>query len=102
MHYCSWIKEGDKVWAWDEETGEKGLKVVVETYVNETDDSIRVAIWFIQFMQLYIQRILVLTKKMHPIWMHPLFLLSQMFFYNTLLPNERSKPKCRSTISTVF
>ena len=44
MHYCSWIKESDKVWAWDEETDDKGLKEVVETYVNETEELVHVFI----------------------------------------------------------
>ena len=36
------IESGDKVWAWDEETGEVALKEVVETYVNETDELVHV------------------------------------------------------------
>ena len=36
------IQEGDYVWAWDEETGTVGLKKVVETYINETDELIHV------------------------------------------------------------
>lgn len=36
------IKVGDRVWAWDEETGEVALKPVLETYVNETDELIHV------------------------------------------------------------
>lgn len=32
------IQAGDYVWAWDEETGDVRLKLVVETYVNETDE----------------------------------------------------------------
>ncbi len=31
------IQPGDMVWAWNEETRETELKLVVETYVNETD-----------------------------------------------------------------
>ena len=36
------ISAGDKVWAWDEETGDVALKEVVETYINETDELIHV------------------------------------------------------------
>lgn len=36
------IRAGDRVWAWDEETGEVALKEVVETYVNKTDELIHV------------------------------------------------------------
>ena len=36
------IKAGDFVWAWDEETGDVGLKQVVETYVNETTELVHV------------------------------------------------------------
>ena len=36
------IKQGDLVWAWDEETGEVSQKAVVETYVNETDELVHV------------------------------------------------------------
>ena len=36
------IEAGDYVWAWDEETGEVGLKQVVETYVNESSELIHV------------------------------------------------------------
>ena len=36
------IQAGDMVWAWDEETGEVALKEVVETYVNETEELVRV------------------------------------------------------------
>ena len=36
------IEVGDRVWAWDEETGEIALKPVLETYVNETDELIHV------------------------------------------------------------
>ena len=32
------LEVGDYVWAWDEETGDVRLKLVVETYVNETDE----------------------------------------------------------------
>lgn len=32
------LEAGDYVWAWDEETGDVRLKLVVETYVNETDE----------------------------------------------------------------
>ena len=32
------VQVGDKVWAWDEETGDVSLKEVVETYINETDE----------------------------------------------------------------
>ncbi len=32
------IREGDLVWAWDEETGDVALKPVVETYINETTE----------------------------------------------------------------
>ena len=38
------IEAGDRVWAWDEETGEVALKEVVETYVNETDELVHVFI----------------------------------------------------------
>lgn len=36
------IQAGDQVWAWDEETGAVGIKKVVETYVNETDELVHV------------------------------------------------------------
>ena len=36
------IVVGDKVWAWDEETGEVALKPVLETYINETEELIHV------------------------------------------------------------
>ncbi|MBQ5912834.1 MAG: hypothetical protein IIW93_07040, partial [Bacteroidaceae bacterium] len=36
------IHTGDYVWAWDEETGTVGLKKVVETYINETDELVHV------------------------------------------------------------
>jgi hypothetical protein len=32
------VQVGDKVWAWDEETGDIALKEVVETYINETGE----------------------------------------------------------------
>ena len=35
------VTVGTMVWAWDEETGDVALKEVVETYVNETDELIR-------------------------------------------------------------
>ena len=36
------VTVGTMVWAWDEETGDVGLKEVVETYVNETDQLIHI------------------------------------------------------------
>ena len=36
------IRKGDLVYAWDEETGETGLKEVLETYINETEELIHV------------------------------------------------------------
>ena len=36
------IAAGNKVWAWDEETGDVSLKEVVETYINETDELVHV------------------------------------------------------------
>ena len=36
------ITVGDKVWAWNEETGEVALKPVVETYVNKANELIHV------------------------------------------------------------
>ena len=36
------ISVGDKVWAWDEATGDVALKEVVETYVNQSDELIHV------------------------------------------------------------
>ena len=36
------IQVGDLIWAWDEETGQRALKPVLETYVNETDELIHV------------------------------------------------------------
>ncbi len=36
------VEAGDKVWAYDEETGEKGLKEVEEVFVSETDKLIHV------------------------------------------------------------
>ena len=38
------IQAGDMVWAWDEETGEVGLKEVVETYINETNELVHILI----------------------------------------------------------
>ena len=36
------IVVGDYVWAWDEETGEKSLRRVTETYVNQTAELVHV------------------------------------------------------------
>ena len=36
------VKEGDKVWAENPETGEKSLKNVVQTFINETDELVHV------------------------------------------------------------
>ena len=36
------IVVGDYVWAWDEETGEKSLRRVTETYVNQTSELVHV------------------------------------------------------------
>ena len=36
------VEAGDKVWAYDEETGEKGLKEVEEVFVSETDKLVHV------------------------------------------------------------
>ena len=36
------IHAGDYVWAWDEETGEKSLRRVTETYVNQTSELVHV------------------------------------------------------------
>ena len=36
------IQKGDLVYAWNEETGETGLKEVLETYINETEELIHV------------------------------------------------------------
>lgn len=36
------ISVGDKVWAWNEETGDVALKEVVETYINKTDELIHI------------------------------------------------------------
>ena len=36
------IQTGDYVWAWDENTGDVGLRKVVETYINETDELVHV------------------------------------------------------------
>ena len=36
------IVVGDYVWAWDEETGEKSLRRVTETYVNQTSELVYV------------------------------------------------------------
>ena len=38
------IRPGDKVWAWDEETGEVALKPVLETYINECDELIHLSV----------------------------------------------------------
>jgi hypothetical protein len=38
------ISVGDKVWAWNEETGEVALKPVVETYVNKTSELVRLLV----------------------------------------------------------
>lgn len=36
------IKEGDQVWAWDEDTGDVSLKKVVTTYLNQTSELVHV------------------------------------------------------------
>lgn len=36
------ISAGDKVWAEDPETGEKAIKEVIQTFVNETDELVHV------------------------------------------------------------
>ena len=36
------VAVGTMVWAWDEETGTVGLRKVVETYINETDELVHV------------------------------------------------------------
>ena len=38
------IREGDKVWSENPETGEKELKEVVQTFVNETDELVHVRV----------------------------------------------------------
>ena len=38
------IKLGDRVWAWDEETGVVALKPVVETYINECSELIHLSL----------------------------------------------------------
>lgn len=38
------IRAGDKVWAWNEETGHVSLKTVNETYVNEADELIHLTV----------------------------------------------------------
>lgn len=38
------IQAGDYVWAWDEATGDTGLKKVVETYVSETEELIHLTV----------------------------------------------------------
>lgn len=38
VHLDEYIRAGDLVWAWDEETGDVALKPVVETYINETTE----------------------------------------------------------------
>lgn len=36
------IQVGDKVWAWDEKTGDVAVKEVVQTYINESKELIHV------------------------------------------------------------
>lgn len=38
------IREGDLFWAQDPETGEKALKRVVQTFVNETTELVRITV----------------------------------------------------------
>ena len=52
------IQEGDYVWAWDEETGTVGLKKVVETYINETDELVHV----------YVNGEEIVTTPSHPFY----------------------------------
>lgn len=52
------IEIGDKVWAWDKQTGNIGLKSVVSTVVNETDFLIKLGFGREHFQ----------TTPEHPIW----------------------------------
>ena len=52
------IKEGDYVWAWDEETGDVALKRVVETYINETTELVHV----------YVKGEEIVTTPTHPFY----------------------------------
>lgn len=52
------IKVGDMVWAENPETGEKGLKEVVQTFVNETD----------HLVHLEVNGETITTTPMHPFW----------------------------------
>ena len=52
------VEAGDKVWAYDEETGEKGLKEVEEVFVSETDKLIHVET----------DREEIITTELHPFY----------------------------------
>ncbi len=52
------VKAGDKVWAYDEETGEKELKEVEEVFVSETDKLIHVET----------DREEIITTELHPFY----------------------------------
>ena len=54
------IKTGDYVWAWDEETGEIGLRKVKETYVNKTEELVHIQVNHEE----------IVTTPNHPFW-HP-------------------------------
>lgn len=52
------VEAGDKVWAYDEETGEKGLKEVEEVFVSETDKLVHVET----------DREEIITTELHPFY----------------------------------
>ena len=56
------VEAGDKVWAYDEETGEKGLKEVEEVFVSETDKLIHVET----------DREEIITTELHPFYVEGL------------------------------
>ena len=54
------IEPGDRVWAWDEETGEIGLRKVKETYVNKTEELVHIQVNHEE----------IIATPNHPFW-HP-------------------------------
>ena len=56
------VETGDKVWAYDEETGEKALKEVEEVFVSETDKLVHVGT----------DREEIVTTELHPFYVEGL------------------------------
>ena len=54
------IEPEDYVWAWDEETGDTGLRKVKETYVNKTEELVHI----------FVNDEEIITTPNHPFW-HP-------------------------------